>query len=343
MGLPIRDIVRPREVAWSELNGRSLAVDGYNALYQFLATIRQADGQLFTDASGQVTSHLMGALYRTTSLIGQGVRPVWVLDGKPAALKAATLSARYRVKERAETEWKEALAAGDLEKARRKAAATSHLTRPMVEEVEALLGALGVPCLRAPSEGEAQAAYLAAHEAVWGVASEDYDSLLFGAPRLVRGLSAKPRRAGDTGAAAQLIDRSELLRELGISGEELIDLGLLIGTDFNDGARGYGPKRALKLLQRHLGFEETMRVAGLDPVAETPARELFVHPDVEPHPLPPPGPIRPDDVARLLVEGHGFDEARVRAAVQRAMRPPPAPVFTPPGRQRALEAFGELS
>ena len=74
MGLPLRDLVEAQEIPWDALSGRTLAVDGYNAVYQFLATIRQRDGQLFTDPQGRVTSHLMGVFYRTTSLLGEGVR-----------------------------------------------------------------------------------------------------------------------------------------------------------------------------------------------------------------------------------------------------------------------------
>jgi flap endonuclease-1 len=341
VGLPLRDLVQPRSLPWDELSGKTLAVDGYNAIYQFLATIRQADGQLLTDANGAVTSHLVGVLFRTTSLLSQGVRPVWVFDGRPPELKAATLSARFRAKERAETERAEALAVGDLETAKRKAAATSRLTRPMAEEVRTLLAGLGVPTISAPSEGEAQAAQLAARGLVWGVASEDYDSLLFGAPRLVRGLAARGAR-GST-PAAQLIELGPLLEALGISREELLLVGLLIGTDFNDGAKGYGPKRSLKLAQQHLGFEASLRVAGLDPAETAPVAELFRNPQVSEVAIPPPGPVDTEAVVRLLVGQHGFSEERVRGALGRAQHPPvsgtKSPAPPPRGRQSMLEAF----
>ncbi len=145
MGLPLKDLVSAQELPWEALAGRTLAVDGYNAAYQFLATIRQRDGQLFSDTEGHVTSHLMGAFYRTTSLLEQGVLPVWVFDGKPPERKAGTIRQRIAAKEKAETQYQAALAAGDLETARRKAAQTSRLTRPMVEELVALLSAMGVP------------------------------------------------------------------------------------------------------------------------------------------------------------------------------------------------------
>ncbi|HYK92754.1 MAG TPA: flap structure-specific endonuclease [Thermoplasmata archaeon] len=342
MGLPFRDIVRSEELPWERLGGRMLAVDGYNAIYQFLATIRQRDGQPFSDPAGHPTSHLMGVFYRTTSLLGQGVLPVWVFDGKPPDLKAGTLRARFVAKERAETEWKAALESGDLETARKKAAQTSRLTRPMVEEVKVLLGALGAPAVQAPSEGEAQAASLAAAGRVWAAASEDYDSLLFGAPRLVRGLAARAR-AGNT-PAAQVIDRAELLASLGITGDELILVGLLVGTDFNDGAKGYGPKKALKLVQQHLGWEATLRTAGIDPAEVEPVAELFRRPDVIEVGALQFGPVDDAAVERILVDAHGFAPERVRSALQRARRrPPPAgPVEETRGHQTLLDAFGGM-
>ncbi|HZY70601.1 MAG TPA: flap structure-specific endonuclease [Thermoplasmata archaeon] len=343
MGLPIRDIVPSEEVGWAELAGKTLAVDAYNAIYQFLATIRQPDGRLFTDGDGRVTSHLMGVFYRTTSLLGDGVRPVWVFDGRPPELKSGTIRGRIAVKERAETEWKEALAVGDLERARRKAAQTSRLTGPMVAEAKEVLSALGVPHVQAPSEGEAQAARMAARGVVWGAASEDYDCLPFGAPRLVRGLAARGNRA--KGNLAQLIDRAALLTRLGINDEELIMLGIVVGTDYNEGAAGFGPKKALKLVQQHLGFEATLKAAGLDPAELQPVAELFRNPETSDVAAPLFGPVNDSEVHRLLVEGHGFSPERVQAGVRKARQPatapPPAAATPPRGRQPMLESFGE--
>ena len=317
-----------------------LAVDGYNAVYQFLATLRQRDGQLFCDAEGRVTSHLMGVFYRTTSLLREGVLPVWVFDGKPPERKAGTIRQRIEAKEKAEEGWQQALAAGDLETARKKAAQTSRLTRPMVEELHTLLNALGVPSVQAPSEGEAQAAVMAARGTVWATASEDYDSLLFGAPRLVRGLAARSRSGSSPGA--QLIDRSEALTNLGISEEELILLGIVIGTDFNEGVRGYGPKKALKLVQEHLGFRATLEKVGVDAAEAEEVAEIFRHPlSVEVAP-PAFGPVDETAVRTLLIDQHGFSEERVRAAIARA-RQRPRVSSTPEearGHQTLLETFG---
>lgn len=339
VGLPIRELVQPEEVPWEALAGRTLAVDAYNALYQFLATIRQPDGRLFTDAEGQVTSHLMGLLYRTTSLLAESVLPVWVFDGKPPELKAGTLSARFAVKERAEEAWKTALAAGDLETARKKAAATSRLTPAMAEEAMRVLEALGVPSIRAPSEGEAQASAMAADGTVWAAASEDYDSLLFGAPRLVRGLAARSPKG--KALAAQVVDRAQTLTRLGINGEELLLIALLVGSDYSPGARGYGPKKALKLAQQHLGFEASLRQVGLDPSELAEVAELFRHPLVEKVPAPRFHPPNDAAVVELLVGRHGFSENRVRGALGRAHAGRGSPAEAGPGRQSSLDAFSE--
>jgi flap endonuclease-1 len=343
VGLPLKDLVVAQELPWDALAGRMLAVDGYNAVYQFLATIRQRDGQLFSDAEGRVTSHLMGVFYRTTSLLREGVLPVWVFDGKPPDRKTGTIRQRIEAKEKAEGEWQQALAAGDLETARKKAAQTSRLTRPMVEELKELLHALGVPSIQAPSEGEAQAAVMAHRGTVWATASEDYDSLLFGSPKLVRGLAARGR--GGVSPGAQLIDRGEVLAALGISDEELILLGIVIGTDFNEGVRGYGPKKALKLVQEHLGFRATVDKVGIDPAEAEEVAEIFRHPLSAEVASPAFGPVDEAAVRALLVEVHGFSEERVRAAVGRARQRPPA-TSSPQearGHQTLLETFGGTS
>ncbi len=340
MGLPLKDLVNAQELPWDALSGRTLAVDGYNAVYQFLATLRQRDGQLFSDPEGRVTSHLMGVFYRTTSLLREGVLPVWVFDGKPPERKAGTIRQRIAAKEKAEEQWQEALAAGDLETARRRAAQTSRLTRPMVDELRQLLQALGVPFVQAPGEGEAQAAVMAARGTVWATGSEDYDTLLFGSPRLVRGLAARGRGGATPGA--QLIDRTELLSGLGISEEELILLGIVMGTDFNDGVRGYGPKKSLKLVQEHLGFRATVDKVGLDLKEAEEVAEIFRHPPAVDVEAPTFGPVDEAAVRTILVDEHGFSDERVRAAIARARQRPPA-ASTPQearGHQTLLETFG---
>jgi flap endonuclease-1 len=157
---------------------------------------------------------------------------------------------------------------------------------------------------------------------------------------LVRGLAARTK--GGHAPAAQVIDRGEMLTELGISSDELILIGLIVGTDFNDGAAGYGPKKALKLVQQHLGWEETLKKVGIDPAEVQPVAELFRHPEVVDIAVPPFGPVDDGAVDRLLVETHGFSPERVRAAIAKA-RSRPSPSSSPidlRGRQTLLDAYG---
>ncbi|MDE1821439.1 MAG: flap endonuclease-1 [Euryarchaeota archaeon] len=335
MGVKLRDLVHPGKLHLSELKGRRVALDAYNMLYQFLATIRQADGHPFTDAEGRVTSHLVGVLYRTASMLERGVLPVWVFDGKPSDLKSSTLRARAMVKEKAQRAWNEALAAGDLETARKKAAQTSRLTREMVADAQAVLSAMGTPWVQAPSEGEAQAAFMAEKGDVWAAASEDYDTLLFGAPRLLRGLgSARSASRGDD-AEVEFLEVGKVTQELGISREELILIGVLIGTDFNEGVPGIGPKKAMKLVAEHQGWEATLQKAGVDPTGLDPVRDLFLHPaTTEDYHLQWKAPDTAK-VLELLVTGHGFGADRVQKVLDRLPKSAPSS-----GVQTSLEAFG---
>lgn len=335
MGVKLRDLVHPQTLHLSDLKGKRLAIDAYNMLYQFLATIRQADGQMFTDPQGRVTSHLVGLFYRTATLLERGVLPVYVFDGKPSELKAATLRARAAVKRQAQEAWEEALAEGDLERARKKAAQTSRLTRDMVEDAQKLLEAMGVPWVAAPSEGEAQAARMAKKGDVWAASSEDYDTLLFGAPRLLRGLGSSRSATRGEDAEVELLETEKVLSELGISQQELIVLGMLVGTDFNEGVRGIGPKKALKAVIEHKGAEATFRETAVDPKVWQPVLSLFEDPPTTwDYQLKWKRP-QPEGVLKVLVEEHAFAVDRVQRVLSRLPEEAPAS-----GTQMSLEAFG---
>lgn len=257
MGLKIREIVESRELEFSELSGRVLAVDAYNMLYQFLSSIRQHDGTLLMDSHGNVTSHLAGLFTRVTNLMGHGIKLVFVLDGKPPELKKREREKRAAVKIEARKMMEEAAAREDIDAVKKFASRTSHLTDDMVKEAEHLISALGLPVVHAPSEGEAQAAYMVKKGMAHAVASEDFDCLMFGADRLVRHLSISQKRKSAHSLAMitvlpEIIELSRVLGQLNITQEQLIVLGILIGTDYNPGGiHGIGPKKALGLIKKH--------------------------------------------------------------------------------------------
>jgi flap endonuclease-1 len=325
MGVLLTPIVRPDPITLAALHGRRLAVDGNGELYQFLALIRLRDGTPLRDPSGRVTSHLSGLFFRVTRLIADyGVQLVFVFDGAPPALKAADLAKRRAVRARYDEELAAARAAGDLARAYSKATMTSRLTREMVREAITLLERLGVPTVTAPSEGEAQAAHMARSGHVWSAVSKDFDTLLFGAPRLVRfmtisGKEFLPSRGTFRPISPEMIELDRLLQTLGLTREQLVDLAILVGTDFNEGIRGIGPKKALKLVQQH-GAIEGMPAAirgEVEPVAG-PIRALYLNPDVTDDYRVDSGACDVVGVLRFLCEERAFSEERVTAALRRA-------------------------
>ncbi len=257
MGFDLSPLVVRRQIVLDDLRGRSLAVDSNNLLYQFLALIRMRDGRPFTDAHGNVTSHLLGLLMRTTRLMGDyHVRPVFIFDGKPPGLKMKTLKARREYRDKARREWEDAVKRHDYSAAWKKAVRMDSLNKAMQDDAKTVLTLLGIPHVQAPEEGEAQAAYMARKGDVWAANSRDYDSVLFGAPRLVRyvtisGQEFLPSKGTSRPLIPELIELEQLLKALEVSREQLIDLAILVGTDFNHGIKGVGPKTALKLIKKY--------------------------------------------------------------------------------------------
>lgn len=328
MGVNLKDLVPRRTMLLEELNGRSVAVDAYNALYQFLSIIRQPTGELLTDRQGRVTSHLSGILYRNSNLAEKGVKIVYVFDGKPPSLKSMETERRRRVKEEASIHYKEAIKRGDMEEARMYAQMTSKLKNSMVDDAKRLLTLLGIPWVQAPSEGEAQAAYLTQKGTVWATASQDYDSLLFGAPRLVRNLAITgkrklPRKNIYVEVTPELIEQELVLNELGVTLEQLIDIGILVGTDFNpDGAHGVGAKTAFKLMKEHGRLEKIvpqLREKGL-PEDLSAIKQIFLNPNVSDDYRVEWNPPDIEGTVRFLCGERDFSEERTRNALGKMSR-----------------------
>jgi flap endonuclease-1 len=333
VGVLLTPIITKETTALAALGGQTLAVDGNGELYQFLALIRLRDGTPLQDSKGRTTSHLSGLFYRTTRLIAEhALNLVFVFDGTPPRRKAQEIAKRRATRRRYEEERAAAVAAGDLDKAYSKATMTSRLTRDMVAEARELLRLMGVPTVQAPSEGEAQAAHMAATSPkVWAAASKDYDSLLFGAPRLVRFLTISgkeflPSQGTFRPIVPETIELERLLAGWGISREGLVDLALLVGTDFNEGIKGVGPKKALTLVQRHGRIEsmpEEIRLALGDPETVNEVRRIFLHPDVTDAFDVQAAEPDLDGIVRFLCDEREFSRERVTAALDRTFRERP--------------------
>ena len=331
MGVVLTPIVQPQPLEPADLRGRTLAVDAHGELYQFLALIRLRDGTPLRDDRGRITSHLSGLFFRTTRLIAEhGLKLVFVFDGVPPVEKAIELQRRRTVRAEFEQAREAAIERGDLATAYAKATMTSRLTREMAGEARELIALLGLPVVQAPSEGEAQAAHMARAGHVWAAASKDYDTMIFGAPRLLRFLTISgkeylPSQGKFRPLVPELIDLDAHLARWEISREGLVDLALLVGTDFNDGVRGIGPKKALALVQRHGRIEE-MPDAIREAVGDVTAlRRIYLAPNVSDEYAIAFGDPDPDGVIRFLCEERQFSRDRVADALARAF--PPARLF----------------
>jgi flap endonuclease-1 len=256
LGVNLKDIVVKKEISIQDLADKKLVVDGNNVLYQFLATIRQMDGTPLMDSKGNVTSHLTGLFHRSSRLMQSGLKLCFVFDGKPPELKRAEIERRAGIKKDAAEKYEVAKAEQDIESMKKYSMRTIRLTREMVEEASLLIKAMGMPVVQAPSEGEAQAALMVKKGKLFAEISQDYDCLLFGVPRMVQNLTIGERKKKKDKLSyetvkPQMIMLDENLSQLNITHDQLIVLGMLIGTDFNgSGIKGLGPKKALDAVHK---------------------------------------------------------------------------------------------
>ncbi|AEH24008.1 flap endonuclease-1 [Pyrococcus yayanosii] len=321
MGVPIGELLPRKEIELENLYGKKVAIDALNAIYQFLSTIRQRDGTPLMDSKGRITSHLSGLFYRTINLMEAGIKPAYVFDGKPPAFKKKELEKRREAREEAEERWREALERGNIEEARKYAQRATRVNEALVEDAKKLLELMGIPVIQAPSEGEAQAAYIAAKGAVYASASQDYDSLLFGAPRLVRNLTITGKRKLPgkdvyVDVKPELIVLEEVLKALKIDREKLIELAILVGTDYNPGGvKGIGPKKALEIVRHSKDpLAKWQKVSDVDLYA---IKEFFLNPPVtDNYELKWKEPDE-EGILKFLCDEHDFSEERVKNGIER--------------------------
>lgn len=309
MGVKLKDIVEPKSITFKDLEGRSVSIDAFNTLYQFLSTIRQRDGRPLTDENGNVTSHLSGILYRNSSMIEKDIKPIYIFDGQAPELKSETQAKRREIREESEKIFKKALAEGDTEKARKFAMRSSKLSPEIIESSKKLLTLMGIPYVEAKGEGEAQAAYLVSKGDAYAVASQDYDCLLFGAKRVVRNLAVSSNLGN-----LEYYELNSVLKQLNITREELVDMGILIGTDFCEGLKGVGAKTALKLAHKGQLKEKIAELQQQSTHDLEEVREIFLNHNVNTDYKIKWEKPNQDKIIEFLCYEHGFSEDRVAKA-----------------------------
>ena len=325
MGVDLGDLAVKNHITLESLSGKVMAMDAFNIIYQFLASIRQEDGTPLSDFRGNVTAHLSGLFYRNAKLLENGIKPVYVFDGKAHSFKEKVQGQRIATKKIAEKKWKEALEQEKFDEARKFAQATSRLTHEMVEEAKELLGAMGIPVVQAPRDGEAQAAMMVQKGLAYATASQDYDALMFGSPILVRNLSITgrrkvPRQNRFIMVEPEMINLNETLSSLEIDRAGLIFIGILSGTDFNEGVKRVGPKTALKIVKEHKTLDEITAYVKekYDYQFEVDVEEVFnmfldpPYKEVEEIKFRKPDL---DAISKILVDEHDFSEDRVHKII----------------------------
>ncbi|MHA1612779.1 MAG: flap endonuclease-1 [Promethearchaeota archaeon] len=348
MGVDINPLIRDakKTITFKDLVGKTVAIDAFNTIYQFLSIIRGVDGSPLKDLQGNATSHLSGLFYRTLNIIEHDIRPVFVFDGPPNPLKMAEIQRRRKIRHDETKKYEEARDLGDFEEASKHAQATSKLTGNMIQESKDFLHAMGIPTVDAAEDGEAQAAYLVNQKHAWAVGSQDYDSLLFGAQKVVRNLSqSRTRRVRGTVVKVNIewLSLAKVLEEIQLSREQLVDVAILVGVDFFKGIKGVGAKTALKLIREHKTLEtminneivvrKTKIADFIDNETLQTVQNIFLKPNINvDYPKIKWTAPNNDKVREILIETHNFSKERVESGLKRLKKKGTA-------RQKTLSDF----
>ncbi|XP_014234277.1 flap endonuclease 1 isoform X1 [Trichogramma pretiosum] len=312
-----------KECELKHLFGRKIAIDASMCLYQFLIAVRSEGAQL-TSVDGETTSHLMGTFYRTIRLVENGIKPVYVFDGKPPTLKGGELAKRAERREEAQKQLQAAEEAGNAEDVDKFNRRLVKVTKQHAEDAKQLLKLMGIPYIDAPCEAEAQCAAMVKSGKVYATATEDMDALTFGSNVLLRRLTFSEARK----MPIQEIQYDKVLHGLQLNKEEFIDLCIMLGCDYTSSIKGVGPKRAIELIRNHKSLEKILD--NLDtkkyPVPEDwnykDARMLFIEPEIKD---PEEVDLKwndPDEdgLVQFLCGDKQFNEERVRNGAKKLVK-----------------------
>ncbi len=323
MGCNLRDLAEANETNMEAMSGKRVGIDSFLLAFQFLTTIRDrsptGDGGPLRANNGKVVAHLMGFLSRASLMLSKGVKPVFIFDGEHPELKKDEMDIRRKRREEAEIEWKAALDSGDYVTAQKLAQRCVKYTPEMVEESIELLRLMGIPAFRAKAEGEAQAAVMAAKGQLDAVATQDWDALLYGAPVVIRNLTSDGNKRMGRIIRAQKIELNQILNDNEISKEQLIDLAIMIGTDFHPGIKGIGPKTGLKLIKLYGSIEKVCQEKGKEiPNRLDEIRNVFHnHPVIEISEQDlQQGEVDVEGLKKFLVDDRQFSEKRFNNALE---------------------------
>lgn len=322
MGCNLRDLANAHSIDISELAGKTVGIDAFLVAFQFITSMRNrgpdGDGGPLSDSKGRPTPHLIGFLERTTTLIELGLEPVYIFDGQHPELKANVMAERKARRVEAKKKWTDAIAAGDMVRAQKYGQQAAEYTREMQEQTKRLLDLLGVPWIDAAAEGEGQAAVMASKGEIDIVATQDWDALLYGSPILIRNLMSHGKRRRGRLVSAEKVVLDELLEENEISREQLVDLAIMIGTDYHPGIKGIGPKTGLKLIKEHGNIEKICEVKGKQiPENLDTIRSIFLDHPCSKVASMSQGLADENGLRKFLMEDFDFSEQRLERNLKR--------------------------
>ena len=324
MGVKLKQFTNGKKIELKELNNKTISIDAFNTLYQFLATIRGPMGEPLKNRDGEITSHLTGLFYRNINLLNSNIKPIFVFDGKPPELKKKEIERRKKIKKDAKIKYEKAVEEKDEETAKKYAQMISRIEDYMIDDSKKLLDLLGIPWVEASSEAEATAAHFTKIGKSDYTASQDYDAILFGAPNLIRNLTISgrrkvPRKNVYVNVDPEVIELKKLLEENNLSREQLIDIGILIGTDFNpNGIRGIGPVTAVKYIKKYGKLEHINELKEkIQEIEYEQIREIFLRPKIT-----EPGDIKwnnikKDKLVEFLCDEKGFSHDRIQNSLKK--------------------------
>ncbi|BES88425.1 Flap endonuclease 1 [Nesidiocoris tenuis] len=303
--------------------GRKVAIDASMSLYQFLIAVR-SEGQMLTSTDGEPTSHLMGTFYRTIRLVENGIKPLYVFDGKPPQMKSGELEKRAEKREEALKELEKATEAGDAAMVDKFNRRLVKVTKQHAQECKELLTLMGIPYVDAPCEAEAQCAALQKAGKVYATATEDMDALTFGTTVLLRHLTFSEARK----MPIQEFHLDKVLEGLNLNHSEFIDLCILLGCDYCGSIRGIGPKRAIELIREHKSIENILKKIDTNKYQPpenwnfAEARKLFLEPEVaDPSTFELKwNPPDEDGLVKYLCGDKNFTEDRVRSGAKKLVK-----------------------
>ena len=326
MGVKLPGILPVKTLKWEDLKNKKIGIDASNALYQFLSSIRQADGTPLMDSKRNITSHLSGIFYRSLNLMQKGILMTYIFDGKPPELKFQTQQIRKKRKEQAREKYLKAKDEEDIDSMYKYSKQVTYLNNEMVSESKELINALGIPVIQSPQESDAQGAFMVEQGDLWAFASSDADCLLHGCPRTIPNLTLSQKRKlpGNKFVYIQpeLIELKDVLNHLNLNQDQLIIMGILTGTDYNPGGIfKIGPKKALNLVQQEKNFERLFDELKPDFNWKQIYAIFKSMPIMKNYQLNWNSPNH-EKILKILVDKHEFSQERIEKALQGTTKKP---------------------